>query len=69
MFLTPLLGIIKYEGLHGISYRVQVTVSVKANSQADAQKQLEKLSNEEIIMLLNEQISFIDDRFDQTAAH
>jgi len=22
MFLTPLLGIIKYEGLHGIIYRV-----------------------------------------------
>jgi hypothetical protein len=35
----------------------------------DTQKQLEKLSNEEIIMLLNEQISFIDDRFDQTSAH
>ena len=25
MFLTPLLGIIKYEGLHGIIYRVENT--------------------------------------------
>jgi len=57
------------EKYHDASVSLQVTVSVKANSQADAQKQLEKLSNEEIIMLLNEQISFIDDRFDQTAAH
>jgi len=54
---------------HDASVSLQVTVSVKVNSQADAQKQLEKLSNEEIIMLLNEQISFIDDRFDQTAVH
>ena len=54
---------------HDASDSMQETVSVKANSQADAQKQLEKLSNEEIIMLLNEQISFIDDRFDQTAVH
>jgi hypothetical protein len=57
------------EKYHDASVSLQVTVSVKANSQADAQKQLEKLSNEEIIMLLNEQISFIDDRFDQTAVH
>jgi len=25
MFLTPLLGIIKYEGLHGIIYRVFIS--------------------------------------------
>jgi len=26
MFLTPLLGIIKYEGLHGIIYRVKIYI-------------------------------------------
>ena len=57
------------EKYHDASVSLQVTVSVKANSRADAQKQLEKLSNEEIIKLLNEQISFIGDKFDQIVAH
>jgi len=30
MFLTPLLGIIKYEGLHGIIYRVLEIAIFKA---------------------------------------
>jgi len=57
------------EKYHDASVSLQVTVSVEANSQVDAQKQLEKLSNEEIIKLLNEQISFIDDKFNQNAVH
>jgi len=28
MFLTPLLGIIKYEGLHGIIYRVVINFPI-----------------------------------------
>lgn len=54
---------------HDASVSLQVVISVESKSKEDAQKKLVQLSNEEIIKLVTEQMSFIDERFSQSALH